>query len=73
MDTLEAFISDIDAFLDRSGMTPTAFGRKAMGDPSFIPNLRSGRCPNMRTVSRIRTFITECDRAASASEAKDAA
>lgn len=39
----EQFLSTIEAFLERTGMTPTLFGVEAMGDPMFVFDLRTGR------------------------------
>lgn len=38
-------------------MTPTRFGREALGDPMFVSNLRDGREPRQRTVARVLHYI----------------
>lgn len=53
----EQFLSDIEAFLTRSGMTATAFGMAALNDPSFVPDLRNGRKPNLGLVDKVHAFI----------------
>lgn len=53
----ELFLADIDAFLERSGMTATAFGRAALNDPNFVGDLRQGRKPNLGLVDRVHAFI----------------
>jgi hypothetical protein len=53
----ERFLSEIDAFLTRKGMTPSAFGKAALNDPNFVADLRAGRMPNLGLVERVHTFI----------------
>jgi hypothetical protein len=55
------FLSEIDAFLNRSGMTASAFGRLAVNDPNFVWDLRNGRSPNLRLVGQVQTFIAGQD------------
>ncbi len=62
----ERFLSEIDAFLIRRGMSPSAFGKAALNDPNFVADLRVGRKPNLGLVERVYTFIK-------AQEARDAA
>ena len=47
----------IEAFLERSGMTPTAFGHKALNDPTLVHELRKGRDCRRTTVEKITDFI----------------
>lgn len=48
----------IEEFLSSSGMSPTVFGRKALKDPNFVFDLRSGkRSPSLRTAEKIYAFI----------------
>ena len=62
METLEKlFRSRVSAFLGRSGLSPTAFGRKALGDPNLIRQIDRGRSPSLRTADRILAFIAERD------------
>lgn len=58
MDPIAELIAEIDTFLERTGMSPTAFGRAILGDPSFIPDIkRAGRCPSIRTTQKVRHFM----------------
>jgi hypothetical protein len=50
-------LAEIEAFLDLSGMTPTAFGQRALNDPTLVRELRQGRECKRGTRSRIREFI----------------
>lgn len=60
--TLEGqFISRVSAFLGRSDLSPTAFGKKAVGDPNLIRQIVRGRSPSLRTADRILAFIAEHD------------
>ena len=62
--TLEGqFISHVSAFIGRSGLSPTAFGKKAVGDPNLMRQIGRGRSPSLRTADRILAFIAEQDRA----------
>lgn len=42
-------------------MSPTAFGRAAVGDPNLVGDLRNGRMPSLRLVARVSKFIAEHD------------
>lgn len=57
MSQLEAFRTAVESFLDRAKITPTQFGRDAVGDPSFVPDLRGGRAPSLATVDKVLAFI----------------
>ena len=60
--TLEGqFVSRVSAFLGRSGLSPTAFGKKAVGDPNLMRQIDRGRSPSLRTADRILAFIAEHD------------
>jgi hypothetical protein len=65
MDPTAQFIAEIDAFLERSGMTPTAFGWGALKDPNFVGDLKKkGRQPTLGVVGRVHEFIRASDRMA---------
>ena len=55
--TRELILDEIEAFLSRSGMDPTRFGRECVNDPSFVRRLRAGTDIRTRTIDRIREFI----------------
>lgn len=57
MDVLDAFIAEVESYLSSSGLTPTAFGLKAAGDPNFVFDLRSGREPRRTTIEKVRGFM----------------
>jgi hypothetical protein len=58
MVTAQSFISEIESFLVDSGMSPTAFGKAAVGDPSFVGDIRTGRMPGLRLVEKVSAYIT---------------
>jgi len=56
--TADSFIAEIENFLRRSGMSATAFGKAAVGDPCFVSDLRTGRMPGLRLVQKVQEFIS---------------
>lgn len=50
-------LSAVEAFLKTTGMTATAFGRGAVGDPGFVFDLRDGRRIWPETEGKVRAFI----------------
>lgn len=50
-------LDEIEQFLVRTGMTATAFGKEAMGDPRFVFQLREGRECRQATRLRARKFV----------------
>jgi hypothetical protein len=50
-------IRKIEAFLRRTGMPPTEFGRRAARDPRFVFDLRCGREPRPSTERRMEHFM----------------
>lgn len=57
MNALEKFQKGVETFLELSGMPPTTFGKKAVGDAMFVSRLRNGRIPNIVTAERVVVFI----------------
>ena len=57
----EHFSDRVEAFLAGTGFKPTEFGRQAIGDASFILNLRRGRSPTLATADRVLAFIEELE------------
>lgn len=50
-------LSMIERYLAESGITPSRFGRDAMGDPGFVGALRRGRLPRDSTIRRVEAYI----------------
>ena len=57
MDLAKDFTDELAAFLAATGITPSGFGRRALGDPNFVTELNGGRAPNLRTIARARAFM----------------
>jgi sulfate adenylyltransferase subunit 2 len=53
----DQFLADIDRFLERYGVDPTTFGKQALGDPSFVFDLRKGRSPSAKTMDKVRDWM----------------
>ena len=53
----EQFDSRVNTFLRRSGLSPTALGRKALGDPALMGQIARGRSLSLRTADRVLAFI----------------
>lgn len=50
-------LAEIEQWIERRAMYPSSFGMLAIGDPNLVRDLRAGRDPSSRTVSRIRLFM----------------
>jgi len=48
---------DVEKFLRISRISAARFGRDAMQDPRFVFDLRKGREPGLRTVTRVRAYL----------------
>lgn len=57
MDSPDSLITRIDAFLNATGQSASAFGRATVGDPNFVRDLRSGREPKRRLVEKVETYM----------------
>ena len=50
-------IRRIEQFLERADMTPTRFGREAVGDPRLISDMKNGRELRDETIARIQAWL----------------
>jgi phosphopantothenoylcysteine decarboxylase/phosphopantothenate--cysteine ligase len=58
MSYLDDFRAEIEAFLARTGMSPTRLGKEAVGDPRFVFDLREkGRAPSARLMDAVAAFM----------------
>lgn len=57
MTLAETLLAEIEGYLTRTGMKPTAFGQAVAGDPSFVFELREGREPRAGTIDKVRNFM----------------
>ena len=62
--TVKALHDEITAFLDRSGMDRTRFGKLAVKDGNFLPRIENGRIPSLPTLDRVRAFLDKKTKAA---------
>ena len=51
-------LADIDAYLARTGMKPTTFGRSVVNDPHLVARLRNGGDITMSTAAKIEAFMS---------------
>lgn len=63
----------IDRFTKRTGLAPTTLGRQAMGDPSFVAELRNGRRVWPDTEAKVRAFMRRYEAEQVANVTKEAA
>lgn len=58
METLQEYFSTrVGAFLDRTELSRTRFGRMALGDPNLMRQIDGGRSLTLRTADRVLAFI----------------
>lgn len=57
MTSTRQLLDRIEAFLTRSGMSRTYFGRMAVGDSKLIHRLESGSTIELKTCNRVIAFI----------------
>lgn len=70
----DPILAEIESFLAVSGITPTAFGVRALNDPTLVRELRAGRECKRATRARILEFIkSEMDKAGAEPARQDAA
>lgn len=50
-------VAKVEAHLRDTGIAASRFGLEAVGDPNFVRNLRAGREPRSRVVSRVLAFM----------------
>jgi predicted transcriptional regulator len=51
------FASQVEAFLERTGMKASRFGREAANDPHFVYTLRKGRKPWAETRAKVEAAM----------------
>jgi hypothetical protein len=72
MTTSEAFLADVEAFLEQSKMKATVFGWQAVRDPNFVSDLRTGRRPTLGLVERVHEFIRRQNQASVSNQTEHA-
>jgi hypothetical protein len=58
---MNTLLCDIESFLVRHEMSPTAFSERAAGDRHFVRRLRTGRDFRNSTETRVRAFMVTHD------------
>lgn len=53
----DPILAEIESFLEVSSITPTAFGVRALNDPTLVRELRAGRECKRATRAKIQEFI----------------
>jgi hypothetical protein len=57
MDTRTELITEIEAFVSRTGLAETTLGGRAVKDSRFVSRLRAGRDVTINSVERMRAFM----------------
>ena len=57
MQTSEQFLDQIEKFLEKHNIAPSTFGKRLMGDSTFVFHLREGRRPNIDTCAKINRIL----------------
>jgi N-acetyl-gamma-glutamyl-phosphate reductase len=60
----DQFLAEVEQFLGRTRMKPSALGAEAINDPSFVTALRRGRSPSLRTIDKVRGWMGAHEEAA---------
>jgi sulfate adenylyltransferase subunit 2 len=55
----DTFLGDVERFLAHASIDATALGKQALGDPSFVFDLRKGRSPSARTIDKVRNWMRD--------------
>lgn len=50
-------LMEIETYLHRTGVSPTAFGRRAVNDPRLVLDMRRGRRPKPHTIERVTAIL----------------
>lgn len=53
----EQLLTEIDAFLAKSGMSESYFGKRATGNSELVKRLRDNGTVTLKTAGRVRDFI----------------
>lgn len=59
MDEIQTFLREIEIYCRSRAIAESTFGRIAVNDGKFVGRLRAGRGVTMKTIERVREFITE--------------
>ena len=56
------FLEKVEDFLERTKMSPTAFGTKAKAEPNFVFEIRKGRECREEVQERVLRFMSEVEK-----------
>lgn len=59
----EEFSAEVEAFLEQSGTAATRLGKDALGDPTFVFELRRGRSVSVDIIDRVRAYMRKTEAA----------
>lgn len=62
---MSSFLDDVEAFLEKHQMAPTAFGVGALNDRHFVRQLRAGRRTWSETEEKVRGFMADYEASSS--------
>lgn len=55
--TDQELLNAVEAFLARTGMAHTRFGREVMGDGALVQHLRGGRSLSLANANKVLSFM----------------
>lgn len=59
MSTHAELLAEIETFLDRTGIAPTTFGLRSVGDAKLVADLRKGADVTTRRMDRVRAYMRD--------------
>lgn len=54
-------LKQIEAYLVRTRMAASKFGRTVVADPRFVQDLRAGRLPRRKTCQKVSEFLVSTE------------
>lgn len=55
----DKLLSEIETFIEKHKMSPTAFGEASMGDRHLVRRLKGGGSVTLDTADRLRVYMAE--------------
>jgi len=63
-------LADIEAYLDKTGTSRSAFGLQATGDGYLISRIEQGRTPTLDTIEKVYRYMDRKTKAVRSSHAR---
>src|SRR5262245_42189102 len=60
--TAKSLLTEIEAYLSRTGASPTKFGLAAVNDGHLVANLRKGHSITLKTADKVRAYMLRSER-----------